>query len=427
MKTDLRSLCSDAVLDGPPLATPDPPAPVRYNFDAGYPAPESLPIDRLGELATQVLGDPAALGYVSVRYDPVTGEPIYFDQDFNGRVDMTLGNEGLRDELAKWVGARQGVPGLDSSSFIVTSGASQAVALAAAAFINPGEGAIVESLTFAWAFRSLKMRGADVRMVDIDEGGMVLESLEQRLQEFRRDGIRPKLIYVIPTFHLPTGTVMPLERRLRLLELAQEWDLIVIEDAVYSDLGFDGDPVPPTLLSLDTVGRVLQAHSFSKIVATGLRLGWICGRPELIDALGIVREDLGVSQWLARIVAEFMRRGELDPQIERARSIYRGKRDLAVAGLRESCGDLITVTPPNGGIFMWVELDEAVDWEAAKHAAALQGVMVREANAFSFVRQTGPTRHFRLGFGHGSHEEIEKGTALLGAAITAAASARVTA
>jgi 2-aminoadipate transaminase len=421
MSPDLRSLCADAVLDGPPLSTPDPPAPIRYNFDAGYPAPEALPREPLGALATTVLTDPAALGYVSMRYD-AAGEPIYHEEDFNGRAEMALGNTELRTELAAWIGRRQGIEGLDAANFILTSGASQAIALAAAAFINPGEGALVEALTFAWGFRSLKMRGADVRMVELDDEGMVIESLERRLQEFRADGIRCKLLYTIPTYQLPTGAVMPLERRKRLLQLAEEWDLIVVEDAIYSDLHFDGPEPPPTLLSLDTSGRVLQAHAFSKIVATGLRLGWMCGRPELIEALGIVREDLGVSQWISRVMCEYMRRGELDSQIERAAAIYRRKRDVMCESLTAACGDLVEFRPPGGGIFMWVHLDPSVDWRAAQQQAALRGVSVREANAFSFLGDTGPVRNFRLGFGHGSENEIRTGIEILGGAISAAAS-----
>jgi 2-aminoadipate transaminase len=424
-QVDLRRLCSSAVLGGPPLAWPDVPAPIRYNFDAGYPAPEALPVEQLRALAAKVLDDPAALGYVSLRYDATTGEPIYQDEDFVGRADMTLGNLALREELATWVRRRQSVRDLDSSNFVVTSGASQAIALAAAAFIDPGDGAIVESLTFAYGFKSLQMRGADVRMAAVDDRGLVIESLEEQLRELDRDGVRLKLLYVIPTFHLPTGAVMPLDRRLRVLELAEEWDFLVVEDAVYSDLRYDGDPVPPTLLNLDTSGRVLQAHSLSKIVATGLRLGWMCGPSNLIDALGVVREDLGVSQWLARIAAEFMRQGELDPHIERACQIYRSKRDAAASGLRESCGELIDFVAPNGGIFMWVHLDDAVDWQLAKRQAALDGVAVREAAAFSMVRDTERVSHFRLGFGHGSLREIETGTALLGQAISAAARDRV--
>jgi 2-aminoadipate transaminase len=258
-------------------------------------------------------------------------------------------------------------------------------------------------------------------MADLDAGGLVIESLEQRLAEYRAEGVRPKLVYTIPTYQLPTGTVMPLERRRRLLELAAEWDLVVIEDAIYSDLGFDGPDPPPTLLSLDTEGRVLQAHAFSKIVATGLRLGWMCGQSDLIAAMGTVREDLGASQWLSRIMLRYMQEGELDPQIDRAASIYRVKRDLAVECLHAACGELVSFDAPNGGIFMWVTLDPAVDFERAQRSAALKGVAVREADAFSFLTDTGPTRHFRLSFGHGSEAEIRDGIALLGESIIEAA------
>jgi 2-aminoadipate transaminase len=420
LTADLASLYSSAARQGPPLAMPAPPAPLRYNFDAGYPAPEAFPIEAFKRIAAEVLDDPAALSYTSVRYDPDTGESIYEDRDFRGRLEMSLGNEDLRTQLAQWIGARQDIAGLDSSHFVLTSGATQAIALAAAAFVDPGEGALIESLTFAWAFRSLSYRGADVRMVELDAHGMVTESLQARLQEMQRDGVRPKLLYLIPSYHLPTGSVLPLERRRRVLELAEQWDLVVVEDAVYADVGYDGEPLPPSLLHLDTSGRVIQAHSFSKIIAAGLRLGWMAGHPDMIRALAAVREDLGVSQWLCRILAQFMREGELEPQIARAAEVYRGKRDLAAAGLRAACGDLVEFSLPNGGIFLWVKVDDAVDWDAAKADAALRGVCVREADQFMFVRETSGPRHFRLGFGHCSRTEIEEGTAALGAAITAA-------
>jgi 2-aminoadipate transaminase len=418
MSVDLESLFSSLAREGPPLVMSAPPAPLRYNFDAGYPAPEAFPIQAFKRIAAEALDDPAALSYTSVRYDPQTGEPIYEDRDFRGRLEMSFGNQELRTGLAQWLGARQRIEGLSHQNFTLTSGATQAIALAAAAFVNPGEGALVESLTFAWAYRSLRARGADVRMVDLDDQGMVIESLEQRLHEMQRDGVRPKLLYLIPSYQLPTGTVLPLERRRRVLELAEEWDLVVVEDAIYADLGYDGDPPPPSLLHLDTSGRVIQAHAFSKIIAAGLRVGWMAGHPEMIRALVAVREDLGVSQWLCRILARFMREGGLEPQIARAAAIYRGKRDAVAAGLRAACGELVDFTLPGGGIFLWVKLDETVDWDAAKADAARRGVSVREADQFMFIRQTSGPRHFRLGFGHCSPTEIEEGTAALGAAIT---------
>lgn len=416
--TDLESLFSGAARQGSPLVLSASLAPLRYNFDAGYPAPEAFPIEDFKRIAAEVLDDPAALSYTSLRYDPDTREPIYEDADFHGRLEMSFGNQELRTQLAGWIGARQRIDGLDASNFTLTSGATQAIALAAAAFINPGEGALVESLTFSWAYRALQSRGADVRMVTLDGQGMVIESLEARLQEMQRDGVRPKLLYLIPHYQLPTGTVMPLERRRRVLELAEEWDLVVLEDAVYADLGYDGPPAPPSLLHLDRSGRVIQAHSFSKIIASGLRLGWMAGRPQMIKALTAVREDLGTSQWLSRILAQFIREGLIEPQIERAASVYRQKRDLAAAALRAACGELIDFALPSGGIFLWVRLDDAIDWDAAKTDAARRGVAVREADQFGFLRDATSSRHFRFGFGHCTQREIEEGVAALGAAIT---------
>jgi 2-aminoadipate transaminase len=421
MAAELTRFFSEAARQGPPLVMPAPPAPLRYNFDAGYPAPEAFPIEDFRRIAGEVLADRSALSYTSVHYDADSGEPIYEDVGFRGRLEMSLGNESLRGQLAEWIGRRQAITGLDSSNFVLTSGATQAIALACAAFVNPGEGALIESLTFAWAYRSLSARGADVRMVELDDEGMVVESLEARLQEMRADGVKPKLLYLIPSYQLPTGTVLPLERRRRILDLAEEWDLVVIEDAIYADLGYDGEAPPPSLFHLDRSGRVMQAHAFSKIIAAGLRLGWMAGHPDMIRALAAVREDLGVSQWLCRIVDEFMREGKLDAQIERAAGIYRRKRDRAAAGLTAAAGDLVDFRLPNGGIFLWVRLDDAVDWDAAKADAALRGVAVREADQFMLAApETSGPRHFRLGFGHCSDTEIDEGTAALGAAISAA-------
>jgi 2-aminoadipate transaminase len=418
MSTDLSTLYTEAARSRmAPAAAP--PAPVIFDFDAGWPAPETFPIDEFKALAVKVLDDRTALGYRSVGHDGA--RTIYHSETFRGRQEMSFGYTPLREEVAGWIAGRDGLPGLSVDNVILTSGATQAISLAAAAFVEPGEGALIEALTYSYAAKSLELRGADVRRVALDDDGMDVGALEERLREFQRDGVRPKLLYTIPSFHLPTGTVLPLERRERLLELAEEWDLIVIEDAMYTHLRYDGPELPPSLLSLDRSGRVLQAHSFSKTVAPGLRLGWITGPQAAVSAMGVVREDLGVSQWLCRIVAEFMADGRLDPMIEHARGVYRHKRDVAVEMLREHGGELVRFNVPNGGFYLWVQLDDAVDWDRAQRLAAEQGVAVRAANVFAGA---GTAPHFRLGFGHTSDEELRTGVPLLGAAIRAAAGVR---
>src|SRR6185437_9130672 len=176
--------------------------------------------------------------------------------------------------------------------------------------------------------------------------------------------------------------------------------LIVLEDNVYGDLRYSGDPIP-TLLSLDRAGRVLQAHSFSKVVMPGLRLGWMAGTPAAIAPLAAVRQDLGVSQWTSRAMTLYLQRGRLDAHIEEVKDHYRSKRDLVADLLREHCEPYVSFRVPDGGYFMWVNLADGVDWEKAQTYAMENGVAFRPGERFM-----GPDRketgkgHFRLAFSH---------------------------
>jgi 2-aminoadipate transaminase len=412
----LSALRSDAAAAGQ-LSFPDPVAPVTFHFDTGSPPPETFPVEDLKRIAAAVVDDPGALEYKSFGVDPQSGLTDYMAAE--GRWENSYGYTGLRRCLADWLGATQAVE-LTADNFILTSGAVQAIALAVSAFLNPGDGALVETLTFPYAVRSMRMHGVDVRTVDLDHDGLRIDALERRLDEMRRDGVRPKLLYTIPTFHLPTGAVLPLDRRRRMLELAEEWDLVVIEDAIYNDLRYDGEPLP-TLLELDRGGRVLQSHGFSKIVAPGLRLGWMCGPVEGIEALGAAREDLGVSQWTARIMARFMQEGLLDPHIARGNALYRSRRDAAATAMRRHGGGLVSFAEPLGGFYLWVRVDDAVDWPRAVHRAGLGGVMVRDSARFSYEGEGGT--YFRLPFSRATEDELDRGIAILCDAIAQSATA----
>lgn len=413
---DARSLYSKLALDGPPLFFPDPPAQVTFNFDQGIAAQETFPIEELKELAGRILDrdQGRALEYISFDHDPATGNIVYLPS----YVELVLGPTGLREELARWLGRRQNVAGLGADNFIVTSGSVQAIALAAAAFVDEGEGVLVESASFPYATRFLQMRGADLRTVDIDADGLLIESLERRLAEFRRDGVRPKLLYIIPTFQLPTCAVLPEDRRRRLLEIAEEWDLVILEDGIYGDLRYEGDAVP-SLLSLDTSGRVIQSHGFSKIMAPALRLGWMAGRPDMIEALAAVRQDLGVSQWLSRLMAAYLAADRMDAHIDAANEVYRRKRDVAVAAVREHCGEWVDFTVPRGGFYLWLRMRDGVDWEKAQHEAAMGGVFCRPGERFTDSADSG--RFLRLAFSHAPDHELRRGIEVLGTAIAHAA------
>lgn len=414
MTFDPTSKLSDLAAGGPALFFPDAPAQVTFNFDQGIASEETFPIEDFKRLMGEVLDrdQGRALEYISFGYEEESDQIVYLPS----YIELVLGYTGLREEVAKWLSQAQGLTGIGADNVILTSGSVQAIALAINAMVNPGEGVLVEQATFPYAMRFMEMRGADIRTVEIDEHGMVIESLIERLEEFRRDGVVPKLLYVIPTFQLPTGVVMPEDRRRRLLEVAEEYDIVVLEDSMYADLRYSGDPVP-SLLSLDTSGRVMQSHGFSKVLAPALRIGWITASPALIHALASVRQDLGVSQWMCRMLTDYLAEGKLDPHIKRANEIYRRKRDVAAAAVREHCGGLVTFDLPDGGYYLWLKVAESVDWEKAQQQAALDGVFCRPGE--KFLGEEGGAGYLRLAFSHAPDHELKRGIKALGEAIVA--------
>jgi 2-aminoadipate transaminase len=416
MPLDPSSVVSDIARSGPPLFFPDPPVPVTFNFDQGVPAEETFPIDDFLELHEEVIrrDHGRALEYISMGWDEEHDRVLYLST----YVELVLGNTDCRDQVAQWISRRQGLSGIGADNIILTSGSVQAVALAINATINKGDTVYVEAGTFPYALRYLEMRGAMIRPVPVDDDGMDTEALAGALAETKAAGGRPKMVYTIATFQLPTGACTSLPRRLQLLELAEEYDLVVLEDNVYGDLRYSGEPLP-TLLSLDTNGRVIQDHSFSKVCAPGIRLGWAAASEELIGAMAAVRQDLGVSQWTARAMAEYLRRGKLDPHIDKINAVYRSKRDVAAAAVREHCGEYVTFNVPDGGFYLWLEISDKVDWEKARDLAQQHGVAFRPGERFMGPDMSEVGKgYIRLAFCHVPENEIRRGIAVLGEAIT---------
>lgn len=393
---DLQHLYSQAARSGPPLFFPDPEVPVVFNFDQGLAAPETFPSETLMRLARTVLERDGAQALE------------YFDAA-TGYEELVFGYRGLRQALAQALHERDGRD-IDPTGLILTSGSVQAIALAISAFLDRGDVAIVEAATFPYAVRYMEMAGAEVLSVPVDDDGMDVDALARLLDELRAAGKRVKLVYTIATFQLPTGAVLSLPRRRRLLELADNHDFLVLEDHVYGALRFEGEPVP-SLLSLDRAGRVLQADAFSKTIAPGLRLGWMAGHPQAIAALAAVRQDLGVSQWLSRLMTEFLREGLMAPHLARANAVYRRKRDLAVAALREHCGDFVRFRIPQGSFYLWLELADGVDWERVGALTAQRGVFCRPGERF--LGESG-RRFLRLAYSHVAEDVIGPGIAALG-------------
>jgi 2-aminoadipate transaminase len=385
-----EALKSDMAKYGPPFFFPEAPDLSAYNFDQGLAAPETFPREDLLRLGRQVLEkDAACLDY----FMPAVGY-----------VEITYGNQSLRHQLATRIAQMQGRQ-LSDEGIILTSGSVQAIALTINGYVNRGDVVAVEAASFPYAVRYLHEAGADVRPVPIDGDGLDVEALEDLVKSLGREGKRLKMVYCGPTFHCPTGVVMSLERRHALVKLAQQHGIMVLEDDVYSDLRFKGEPLP-SLLSLDDSGFVIQASTFSKMVAPGLRLGWAAGQPKVIQALASVRQDLGVSQWISRIMEEYLIEGLLEPHLVKVNAVYREKCDAALEGLREA-GDLIRYRDPQGSFYLWIEIDDRVDWDRAQAEAAKHHIFFRPGERF--LTGDDPRKFFRMAYSHAPLERVREG------------------
>jgi 2-aminoadipate transaminase len=374
---------------------------IRWAFEAGLPDPSTFPLDDLQRLTTDVLHDDAA---DALQY----GSP--------GSNGIGWGYEILRDRIAERTQRLEGRE-IDRRSVMLTLGGVQAITLACRAFLDDGDLLAVEAPTWGAALMAGREVGAEALAIPMDREGMRIDVLEDELARLEDAGRRLKMLYTIATFNTPTGWSLSLPRRRRLLELADRFDFVVLEDNVYGELRYDGDPIP-TLFSLDETGLVVKIDSFSKILAPALRIGWVSADPEVMRAIGAVKGDLGVSQWLARVVARYMEEGKLDPHLAMVNALYREKRDVAVQALRDHCDPWVSFDVPDGGFFLWVELAPEVDGEQVMRKAFAEGVMCRPGERFFGEGEADLHKQwFRLAFIMVPTDEIERGIAALGTAI----------
>jgi 2-aminoadipate transaminase len=397
----IQSRLSERVRSAPGPFFPAPVVPIRFNFDQGTPAPESYPIDELAEYAMKAIkeGGVAACEYAA-----------------GGPEEMGKGYIGLREVLAERLSRREG-RSFTRANILLANGSSNALSLCAAALLDPGDGVIVEALSYPFMLSYIAARGAHVRTVPIDDDGMEVDAVEAQLEAFMSEGIVPKMIYTIPTFQVPTGTVLSLDRRRRLVQLAAQWNVFVVEDNCYYDMYLDDPPPPPTLLSLDTSGFVVQTDSFSKILAPGLRIGHATAHETVIDALATVREDHGVNQMLPRLLEAYVNDGLLEPHIARARSINRSKRDAALAALNTHCVPWVTFQIPHGGIYFWLEISPKVDWERVRDLMEGEGVACRPGERFT--GDASGRQFLRMAFLPVPEDELVRGIEAMGRALRA--------
>lgn len=337
------------------------------------------------------------------------------DDDIDAALNYNHADPQLRELVAERL-RRRGAPA-DAAQVLLGYGSSQLLGLVSQALIDPGDVILIEGPSFLGAVRLFTNAGARVVTVPVDQDGLDTDALEQRLRELAGQGLRPKFIYSIPTFQNPTGATLTLERRRRLVALAAEHGVLVIDDDAYGELRFEGAPLSP-LAALDDQGWVLTLGTFSKILAPGLRLGWAWGHPEVVRRLEVLKLEGATSPLTTRLVTRFARGGRLDAHIQRLCAHYRHKRDVALAAVREHFPAGVRVLRPEGGFFLWCDLPPGLDSDtllarAREHGAAF----LPGTRCFADGQGHGA---MRLAFSYLPEPQIREGIARLGRAMAGA-------
>ena len=386
---DIAPLLAPVVHD---LSPPTSLSQLPYDLNAGVPDRETLPARELAAAATRALqADPAGA--------------------------LTYGGAQGYEPLRAWIAARQsketGLP-LGADHVTLTSGSAHAIDNIAATFLAPGDVVLMGAPSYPGAIRAFRARGARIVDVEQDDDGMQMVSLASALERHRALGAPAKLIYVIGNYDNPSGSTLPLHRREELAQLAARYRALVVEDDAYTGIDLDGPP-PSSLFEVARGQGILRVGTFSKTIATGLRVGWVVAPPALIERLVFMRFDNGASPLLHRTVLAYLESGAHDEHIELLRTLYRERRDASAEALVEHCEPYLSFRSPAGGFFHWLHLHEGIDDSLATAAAAKRAVAITPGR--NYYPSGGGHDRVRLVYSALPPERLREAIELLGASL----------
>lgn len=364
------------------------------SFAGGLPSPDVFPVEELIRACDKVLREngPAAL-----QYSP------------------TEGYLPLRENICRHT-SRYGI-NVNPGNVLITSGSQQALDLIGKIFINPGDKILVEAPTYLGAIQAWKAYEAEFTQVEIDEHGMIPESLEEGL----RTG--PKFIYLLPNFQNPTGITLILERRKQIIEIADKYNVPIIEDDPYGQLRYEGEHISPVVVLDSKVrgnkeetyqGNVIYLSTFSKTLAPGLRLAWVVAPPEVIFKLIQAKQgaDLHTATFNQMVAHEVMQNDFLDSHIEKIREVYGKRRNLMLEMIEEFFPQEAQFTRPHGGLFLWVTLPDKINTKKLLDQAVEKKVAY--VPGAPFFPNEGGENSLRLNFSNASGDNIMEGMNRLG-------------
>jgi 2-aminoadipate transaminase len=364
------------------------------SFAGGLPAPEVFPVKQFQEACNYVLNN---FGAQALQYS------------------TTEGYRPLREMIARHT-ARYSVH-VSPDNILITSGSQQALDFIGRVFINRGDYVVVESPTYLGALQAWNAYGAQYISVPSDEDGMIVDELEKALR------VGPKFIYVLPNFQNPSGSTMSLERRKKLILLADQYGVPIVEDDPYGQLRYDGDHIP-SVVYLDSQyrdendgeysGNVIYLSTFSKLLAPGLRLAWVIAPTEVIRRFVMTKQaaDLHTASFNQYVAYEVAKGGFLDEHVKVIRSVYKERRDVMLEMMSEMFPQGVRWTHPLGGMFLWGILPEDMD------AAEVLKIAIEKKVAFvpgaAFHPNGGGANTMRLNFSYSSPDTIREGVTRLG-------------
>ena len=358
---------------------------------AGNPSPELFPSEQLADLAQEIL-----------RENPVLAL----------QYNMTAGYTPFREAIMARAKRVEGI-GQPFDQCVVTCGGQQGADIIAKIAAEPGDVVLVEEPSYVGTLNTFRSHGLKLVGVPTDENGLIPEGLEKVLQETDR----VRFLYTIPTFQNPAGTTVPVERRKQIYEIAKRYNLLILEDNPYGELRFHGEWVP-TFKSMDTEGLVVYVSSFSKILAPGLRLGYLILHETLAERAIVAKQcsDVHTPMLIQLMAMRFMERYDMDAMIKEMSAMYKHKCQVMIDAMKECFPEWVTWVEPQGGLFVWCDLGEGFDAYEVSEICAKQKVAFVPGNAF-MTDMSKPCSNFRLNFSTMSDEKIREGVAILGRAL----------
>jgi len=309
------------------------------SFGGGLPDASLFPLEDIGNITRQVLKEK---GYLALQYGPTQGEPEMLEALVHHM--KSFGDEASQEQIC------------------VTSSSQQGLDLLAMLFLDVDTPIIMELPSYLGAVQAFRRCGADMIGIPMDDQGMDIDFLKERLQQLEKVGKKPRFIYTIPDFQNPAGITMSMERRKELISVAKEKEILLVEDSPYRELSFTGE-VLPSLWTLAGGQGVLMMKTFSKMLFPGMRMGWLAAEPYLIDKLVMLKQsvDLCTPSFNQLILAEYIKQGKMKETIEKAIRCYKPKCEAMLKAMDKYMPEQVNWSKPTGGMFLWVQLPKEID------------------------------------------------------------------